>query len=787
MAAGDDAGGPSGRRQVAVAPGDHVAVCCSGGGIRSATFNLGVLQALQETEFYAAVRTVTAVSGGSYIAAAHALAAANLPAAEVPADGPPGPGLAGATPVPAAYAPRTPEESHLRDHTRYLLETWQVAARALATLIRGVLVNALLVGSVLFIEAHLAGWFLGEAGLLSGLRSASPTADLSRWWLIPALAAAATVGLAWLHALPGKRTPPRRGLLPRLLPGWLRREYPAKPSNRALALTLATTFLLVAAPLAIRGLYQVSLGSSTWSVITRFLGFSNASGCRAAANAAIHAAHAAPHAAHAVPGPGSASPHAPPVCGAPPARKPAVEDNGASGSPIGVKLATFASFAAAIVTLARTTLGRLRTYEAELSKTGPLARAVARSAAFLQRRLVPWIGSALVVGGITALTLRWMSDGVIHPMLAGGWRSPAAECLYAAVLFPLLKAAIDINATSMHGFYRDRLAVAYGVVRRDGHAVPDIGALLSSLDRPGQPVLVICAAANCTRNGHVPPGRGAVSFTFTPRETGLSQEQCVSDGRKEPPAGRASTGPYEEAARLTLFDIMAVSGAAVSPVMGKMTRPSMRILLAAADVRLGVWLPNPEHVRAGRWRPGFSRLRQPDLMHLWAEAVGSLHLDGKWLYVTDGGHYENLGLVEALRRGPDHLVVIDAAGDGPGWFTTLGQAVSLARSELGVEIDIDPTGLRPDPVTHRCAAPYAAGEFRYPGQDGGRPHQLLYLKLAVPDGAPWDVVSYQDAHPAFPTDSTLQQLYDDQEFEAYRALGYHCASQALRDIRCTEP
>jgi hypothetical protein len=64
---------------------------------------------------------------------------------------------------------------------------------------------------------------------------------------------------------------------------------------------------------------------------------------------------------------------------------------------------------------------------------------------------------------------------------------------------------------------------------------------------------------------------------------------------------------------------------------------------------------------------------------------------------------------------------------------------------------------------------------------------LLYLKLAVPDGAPWDVVSYQDVHPAFPTDSTLQQLYDDQEFEAYRALGYHCATELLHGISYTGP
>jgi len=56
------------------------------------------------------------------------------------------------------------------------------------------------------------------------------------------------------------------------------------------------------------------------------------------------------------------------------------------------------------------------------------------------------------------------------------------------------------------------------------------------------------------------------------------------------------------------------------------------------------------------------------------------------------------------------------------------------------------------------------------------------MKLAVPAGAPWDILAYQDRHPSFPTDSTLQQLYDDEEFEAYRELGYYCASAILAEI-----
>ena len=750
---------------------DRVVLCCAGSGIRAATFGLGVLQALQQAPLWARVRTIVAVSGGAYIAAARTLAARDR------ADGGSGP------PVP--YAPRSPEERHLRNHTRYLLENWQVTVRGLATLTRGVIVNTLLVGSVYFIAGHLVGWFLHEAGLITGLRTGSPDGQLGWWPVLPAVAAAVTVVLAWRRALP-----PEPGPLPSSRwAAWLRRGGPPGPSNAALGITVGLAFALIAAPLLIRGLYTVSLGNSTWGVITRFLGFANADACKDAAQTQAH------------------------VCGAPTAGPAAVPDlvsNGSSGSPIGVKLATFATFAAAVVTLARTTLGRLRTYQAELSKSGTLARWGERASQFIRRRLVPLIGSALVVGAILILTLRWIADAATRAPLAGGWRSAAAECLYAALLFPLLKLITDINSTSAHGFYRDRLATVYGTARAGDEAVPAPDPLLSTLAGV-DPELVICAAANTTRPSQAATARGAVSFTFTPSEVGLSQSAIglpgpAPDGAhpKQTPA-RAATADFERATRLRLFGAVAVSSAAISPVMGKMTRPAMRILLAAADARLGVWLPNPAHFPAGGWPPGapprsrlgrlgttaLTRLRQPDFLHLWAEAAGALRLDGRWLYVTDGAHYESLGLVEALRRRPDHVIVVDATGDGTGWFATLGQAIAEARAETGVQLEIDPSGLAPDPQTHRCAVPYAVGRFRYPDEPGlgdqAGGHQLLYLKLAVPAGAPWDVLSYQDIHPAFPAASTLQQLYDDQEFEAYRALGQHCATELARAVSAAGP
>src|SRR5262249_57264306 len=54
------------------------AVCCSGGGIRSATYCLGGLQALEEGALLRRAKWIVGGSGGSYIAASRALVARGL-------------------------------------------------------------------------------------------------------------------------------------------------------------------------------------------------------------------------------------------------------------------------------------------------------------------------------------------------------------------------------------------------------------------------------------------------------------------------------------------------------------------------------------------------------------------------------------------------------------------------------------------------------------------------------------------------------------------------------------
>ena len=341
-------------------------------------------------------------------------------------------------------------------------------------------------------------------------------------------------------------------------------------------------------------------------------------------------------------------------------------------------------------------------------------------------------------------------------------------------------------------------------------------------------------------------------MTFDPDHVTLRGELAADDVN-------AATRDYEVLVgerRFTLFDVSAISGAAVSPLMGSMTREAYRILLTLTNVRLGVWLPHPAVVAAAhdelakqkdtgnkdhhteswgtalglllwyvwplhpRWgkhteRPGGREARlwayvlrmrqdrkrmsgflyhvmQPTLGLLWAEAVGHTSYRSTWVCVSDGGHYDNLGLVEALQRRAKNIVVLDASGDSVHTWSTLGGAFALARVDAGVSIDLDPTKMCDSPSLHpgEVTRPWAAGTFspvpqwqgngvgpgRHPRPAGGK---IWVCKLGWSADSPWDVQAYALGHSDFPTQSTLQQLYDGAQFDAYRELGLSSATEML--------
>jgi hypothetical protein len=198
------------------------------------------------------------------------------------------------------------------------------------------------------------------------------------------------------------------------------------------------------------------------------------------------------------------------------------------------------------------------------------------------------------------------------------------------------------------------------------------------------------------------------------------------------------------------------------------------MLLTMFNLRLGVWLPNPDRVRRDQW----NRRWRVYPHYLIREMFGWNSIFRRFLYVTDGGHFENLGLVELLRRGCTEIWCLDAAGDAPGQLRTLGQAFAVARAELGVEFEaVDPSHFaRPSNGTDGMEANcYKDINFRYLG---GRAGVLHYLRKSLTPDAPLDLLAYHTARTIFPNDGTGDQFFDAEQFEAYRRLGVYVATVA---------
>jgi hypothetical protein len=460
---------------------------------------------------------------------------------------------------------------------------------------------------------------------------------------------------------------------------------------------------------------------------------------------------------------------------------------GVTGASLASQWATFVATTAGLVGLVKGTLGRFKGKLQTSADRKPSV--VATWVGKALRAAAPWVGSAVAVGLLLAAFLVWTTSAAYD-----GLQTFELVVMVVAVVGALAwQTFTDINRNSVHPFYKERLSTAYAVHRtEDGSGaaeIPFAKAIRFSDFAGDRPELVVCAAVNTDEGGVVPSGRGCAPFTFSALHTGISSGTMFAGEVSRPDRLMRPTREYEKAAGPRLVTVpgaVAVSGAAVSPVMGRMTRRPLRLLLGLANVRLGLWLPNPRrsdlpdapaphapYRRIVAWQ-----LRQPGVLHLLREILGSVSLTGRWIYVTDGGHYENLGLVEALRRGATEIVVFDASGDPPDSWVTFGEAVQTARADLGVEIDLDPSKMRPTTGSNRASTLVVPGSCKYPD---GVTARLWFCKLALPEtaAASWDVYAWKAGHRDFPNDSTAQQLYGDRQFEAYRRLGELAALTAV--------
>jgi patatin-like phospholipase len=273
--------------------------------------------------------------------------------------------------------------------------------------------------------------------------------------------------------------------------------------------------------------------------------------------------------------------------------------------------------------------------------------------------------------------------------------------------------------------------------------------------------------------------RKAESFTISPLHSGSLN------------VGYRSTSQYGGIIDgISLGTAVTISGAAASPNMGYHSSPALSFLLTLFNVRLGAWLGNPGPVgQKGDRGKEVYRQANPSttLSPLIAEALGKTSDDYEWVYLSDGGHFENLGLYEMVLRRCHSIVVSDAGCDPRFSFEDLGNAVRKIRTDLGVPIELKEIFMYPrddEKLGKYCAY----GEIQYSAVDGpdAVPGHLIYIKpgfYRADPMLPKDVFNYGLECREFPHESTGDQWFNETQFESYRALGRH----VIDEIRGTYP
>ena len=204
----------------------------------------------------------------------------------------------------------------------------------------------------------------------------------------------------------------------------------------------------------------------------------------------------------------------------------------------------------------------------------------------------------------------------------------------------------------------------------------------------------------------------------------------------------------------------------------------MTFLLALFNVRLGWWLGNPGPAGATTYRRASPVFAVGPLV---SEVFGLTNTDHPYVYLSDGGHFENLGLYEMVLRRCHSILVVDAGCDPAGMFEDLGNAIRKIRIDLGIDIEIDLDMLRQQAGSSLSRWHHAIGTIRYDRVDAtATVGTLLYIKSSLTGDEPSDVHEYASGHPAFPHEPTSDQFFDESQFESYNRLGEHIAWGVLR-------
>lgn len=348
--------------------------------------------------------------------------------------------------------------------------------------------------------------------------------------------------------------------------------------------------------------------------------------------------------------------------------------------------------------------------------------------------------------------------------------------LFSAAVFLVLGLTVDINKTSMHQYYRDRLAELW--IYRETRQGSEIR--LSSLRNTehGGPYHLINAAVNLLGPNRQRELEPTECFLFSRRYCGSEREGV----------GFEKTQDFADQT-IKLADSMAISGAAVSPV-AMANNPLLFYTMILINARLGQWVPHPG--RTVGTQPAFI----PAIVSYFTGTPES----SRYVYVSDGGHHDNTGIESLLSRRCHVIVACDASHDPHSDYLDFLRLVRRMSVFHGIRFEplFGDGPLSLDTVSPRKSDGLAREHFVvmrivYPDRtylDRSDPNYrgdyLIYLKPTFIGDEPAELARYRGDNQDFPHDPTLDQFFDPRRFECYRALGYHIGERLCDYLRTGE-
>ena len=420
------------------------------------------------------------------------------------------------------------------------------------------------------------------------------------------------------------------------------------------------------------------------------------------------------------------------------------------------------------------------------------------------------LGSAVFLYGLT-LSAYWIA----FSYFSGAW--PPWAPLVAVVVALITGWWANLNYISIHSYYRDRLMETYmpdtPAAGADSRTGPAEGAnkaqlrnmcgapeAVSEAKQAGSPQVTVAPYHLINTNLVLVDSddrrlklRGGDNFILSPLYSGSGA------------TGWTATRTFTHTP-LTLATAVAVSAAAANPntgVAGKgVTRnPLLSLVMSLLNIRLGFWVPNPKpdnrrkNARINHFRAACHEISP----HGYKES-------NPFLQITDGGHFENLALYELVRRRVRVIICCDGAADPDFSFSDLQVFVRRIGSDFGARVEFDEANhlehmipQEPDPDKIRAQDPdtpaypvgtkfanrgYVKGEIVYPPNDDENDSEkstLILIKTTMIKQIGLTLKGYKGKHPDFPDESTADQFFDEEQFEAYRELGYAIARELVLD------